>query len=381
MAKKNPVFLFFIWLSFFILLFFAGFFIYQKELIPQFNFWLNSFFYKESTSIAVSLPEIEPIRIASGEIGEMEAFAYKIRDSQFLIDIEAFFREDFFDNTDSFSMSYSEEQKTMKLTGMFQRLDADFDPKDESIRSWTSLQAAPLSAPSLFQDSLVFIDTDLNLIVLDLKTGALKQSFPTPVYPAGLALAVQAPLSLSGVYKSDDLVPQYIIKAADGNVYAFAFFDPLLYEDVKTKISLISDEKNKHPFWPSKEVEKSMMEATATWAQYAVVPDFLEPKLLPSDGSLLRVNAEGISVFALMFKEEGQYQMGMSDASSLFISADALACFFSQTGELLSVSVDYESHKPQVQVLLEADTLYYIVLANKGELPLNDVYFSYKKIK
>jgi hypothetical protein len=82
-----------------------------------------------------------------------------------------------------------------------------------------------------------------------------------------------------------------------------------------------------------------------------------------------------------MFKEEGQYQMGMSDASSLFISADALACFFSQTGELLSVSVDYESHKPQVQVLLEADTLYYIVLANKGELPLNDVYFSYKKIK
>jgi hypothetical protein len=154
-----------------------------------------------------------------------------------------------------------------------------------------------------------------------------------------------------------------------------------LYEDVKTKISLISDEKSKHPFWPSAEVEKSMMEATATWAQYAVVSDFIEPKLLPSDGSLLRVNAEGISVFALMFKEEGQYQMGMSDASSLFISADALACFFSQTGELLSVSVDYESHKPQVQVLLEADTLYYIVLANKGELPLNDVYFSYKKIK
>ena len=155
MAKKNPVFLFFISLSFFILLFFAGFFVYQKELIPQFNFWLNSIFYKESKPHAVSLPEIEPIRIASGEIGEMEAFAYKIRDSQFLIDIEAFFREDFFDNTDSFSMSYSEEQKTMKLTGMFQRLDADFDPKDESIRSWTSLQAAPLSAPSLFQDSLV----------------------------------------------------------------------------------------------------------------------------------------------------------------------------------------------------------------------------------
>lgn len=382
MAKKN------IWIGFvfiiflFIFLGFGLFLSYQKNLYPVLNTTIDKLLKKNDVIIAIDEPITEPIHIASGSIKDTRIFVYRIMDQKVLEFLAPLFRDSYFDETNSFRYLYSEEYKSIKLTGMFQRLEEGFDPLDESIGSWTFAPTIPLTAVSLFHDALVFIDVALSLNIIDIKTGKRIQSFDSPVYPASSAVALKMPLAFSKKNEIQEAVPQYIIKAADGNVYSFAFLDQNSTLDLDGQFAPAFQSIHEgHPFLPTEEIQNSMMQTVANWAQLNETPAFSDPIILPQEAQPLPIHEEGLSIFVCMFSEEGQYIIGMSDEKTNFISADALACLFSEKGELVSVSVDYESHKPQVQMLLEADTLYYLVLANKGEEALKNSYVSYKKIK
>lgn len=405
MAKKNIFVLFVFFIFLIIILLLAAFVVYEKNLFPDFTFFIDRVLKNESSNIETDILETKFIQIDSGEIAQSKIFVYQIRDTEVLKNLEPYFHNTFIDETNSFSMQYSKEQKTFKLQAMFQRLSEDFDPLDESLSTWTYRNVIPLTAAALFQDAFVFIDAKPALKILDLKTGALRYSLDSPFYPSSFIQARKLPLYLSkdieNQYKSfvqenklsknetlssslpfidfQKAVPQFIVKGADGKVYSFAFLDEAVEEALST-FSFHNTRKNSQTLMPSQAIQNEMMKTVLDWAEFSQMPFFIEPIVLPTEPRALSVNEEGISIFALMFKDEGRYQLGLSDKNSDFIRANAIVFLFSAFGEMLSISVDYESEKPQIQVLLDTNTLYYIVIANKGNFPLKDGYFSYKKL-
>lgn len=386
MAKKNS-FVIIVFIIFLLLIFsLAAYFTYKNAYFPAFNQFIDSkisyFTKREIIDSEPLLVESSPIYIPSGSIQNKDFFCYRVLDKNILSRIESLFQSSFYDETENFHYTYSKEYQSIKLRAMFQKLDENFDPLDESLGSWTFAPTIPLTRPSLFQDALVFIDAKASLIILDLKTGKLIREIPSPVYPSSSALAIILPIAIPGFSETQDAYPQYIFKAADTNVYAFAFFENKFeIENFLLKEKQSNDLETKHPYILTEAIQKTIMQSIADWAQYKELPTFIDPIMLSKDPKPVLINREGISIFVFMVEEEGKYLLGMSDEKSNFIKADALASLFSQKGEMLSISIHYESHSPQVEAVLDSDTLYYMVLANKGEKALENTYFSYKKIK
>ncbi len=74
--------------------------------------------------------------------------------------------------------------------------------------------------------------------------------------------------------------------------------------------------------------------------------------------------------------EQGMYTIGLSEKRGGWIQALAFVAVFEETGELLAVSVDYHSDRPQVSLHLRDDRMYYIAqgfFTDENPIPENTV--------
>ena len=132
-------------------------------------------------------------------------------------------------------------------------------------------------------------------------------------------------------------------------------------------------------FTPPKDIEQSIAQIIQNWAGLTSLPSFNEPLIIPDDLSPLPIDISSPVFMIFQLKEQGNFTVGLSDDEGNWIKENAVVCVFSETGEMIAVSVDYEADRPQIISHFNSDTLYYAVAVSHASHNVDHTFFSIKK--
>lgn len=325
----------------------------------------------------IEVKEISRIRVAAGSVlhktpfflGEMTGS--NELNSNNLRSLE-------YETTESdIAIQISSDYKTLTVTGMLQRLDPLYDGYDESVSSWTLHTEYPiLTRPCLFQDCIVFIDASPSLIMVNVLTGTASSGQYVPFFPDNKASAVNQAVQAAGTDDSvqEIRVPLYTVLGRDGKIYAFAFSDAHIEAPASASLSVSSS-----IFTPDDKALEHMVSIIKNWAGFTEDPVLGAPLILSDDYSPLLMNLQSASFVVFMVPASGNYTAGLTDENGLFIRDNAVVCIFTGSGELIGVSVDYESDRPNVTSYFEEKKLYYVLAAAQAGSSIDTSYFSIKQ--
>ncbi len=321
----------------------------------------------------VSAPLIQPITVASGSILQRKPLFAGVCDEPYTL--LPFTRS----ITDyGLQIEISSDYKTITVTGMLQKFDPLFDGKDESVSSWSVHTEYPVvSRPCIFQDCIVFVDASQSLYVVNILNGSQMQTLYLPFFPGEQALSVNDSLrSLSGSEGSDVFYPQYIVEGRNGKMYCIVFKNSELHQITENKRIL-----NSSCFLPDQSAVENMASVIQNWAGLSEKPVLQLPLIMGDDYAPLPVSLNDTIFVAFLLPSAGTYTAGLSDENGIFIQEKAVVCIFKNSGELASVSVDYQADRPNVTFHFEKNTMYYALASALYGAAADETYFSIKKVK
>lgn len=356
--------------------------LYKMERYKPLNEFIDSvisnFIHTEEPVVEdVSFVEIPRITIEAGfALAKIPFFLGEISNNQDLNDLHLRSLEH--NAVESgITIQVSSDYKSLTVKGMLQKLDPSYDGADESVSSWTLHTEYPIiTRPCLFQDSIVFIDSSPSLFVVNILTGTASSGQYVPFFPDTQASALQASVDIMGMNNELNSVqlPQYVVLGRNGKVYSFAFTEDYITLPSASMLSISSD-----VFTPSSEDLEHMVDSIKNWAGISEDTVLNAPLLLSDDFTPLYINLETPAFITFMIPESGRYIAGLSDENGLFIRDNAVVCIFSDKGELVGVSVDYVSDRPNLTLHLEEKKIYYVLAAALSGSSIDSSYFSIKK--
>ncbi len=275
------------------------------------------------------------------------------------------------------SMTISNDYKTLTVTGMLQRFDPSYDGVDNSVSSWAVTTEYPIiTRPCLFQDCIVFIDASPSLFIADILTGSVSTGHYVPFYPDNQAASVSSPLQFEteGAGIVSRAVSQYVVMGRNGKVYGFAFTEDQIPAAPSHTNSITTE-----VFTPEKKSMENMLSVIKNWAGLSDDAFVNAPFIMSDDFSPLLIDLKSIAFITFMVPESGNYTVGLADEDGIFIREKAVICLFSQSGELLGVSVDYESDRPNVTSHFDNGMLYYVLASPHSGNLIESSFFSIKR--
>lgn len=274
------------------------------------------------------------------------------------------------------TIKVSPDFKTLSVSGMLQRFDPLYDGIDESVSSWTLHTQYPIiSRPCLFQDCIVFIDASPSLFAVNILNGASSSGQYVPFFPDTQAASMSSVVQVETEQGITTLAaPHYVVLGRNGKVYGFAFTDGQIPVKAISPPSI-----NASIFMSQKEIAENMEVVIMNWAGISEPPAVMHSLVMNDDYSPLPVDLQAFSFITFMLPSAGNYIAGLSDESGVFIRDKAVVCIFTQEGDLVGVSVDYESDRPNVTSHFNENTIYYALCTAYPGSGLGTSYFSIKK--
>jgi hypothetical protein len=250
-------------------------------------------------------------------------------------------------NTDTFSIKRP-NATLFKVTG--------FDVKTKHFSYSSGWKY--ISEPVMFSKYLAIFTGEPELQIFDI-TSNLIYSCAVPVYPDKI------------VHFDSDII---IFNGRDGNTYYFEW-------NGKTAINKEDASTRKSPkemFNPDSKCSAAIKSRLDMWTDKKIdkLPSVsFFPTGNESGTTTLYDSSTGLSIYAFSPLEQGKYKIGFAEENGTWSDCRAFVFVFLQDGEMLSMSFEYYADKPQVEVSLSDNELYYIVCGNMDgvEIPENTV--------
>lgn len=255
------------------------------------------------------------------------------------------------------SFSLFNDAYSLKSTGVFERLNSNYIGTTYPESTWEYHGDFPIvSQPSLFADSLVFIDAEPKLVQLDIQSGRVINTQFSPAYPDKTAAILNN---------------SYIFSARNGSTYAFDFLPSRLEIPKITQ----NDLQFSSLFAYDEKIKNTLQNMLSSWMGTSDIVNLQAPLLLADFQSpyLIPIRTGEILVFAYTPQEQGTYTVGLSDENGIWLTTQAFSSVFTSQGNLLSVSIDYIADKPQTSLHLSPNEFYYIAVGIFSETDNNVV--------
>lgn len=250
--------------------------------------------------------------------------------------------------------SLFDDRYSLKCNGIFERLNPDYAGEVYPESTWEYHGEFPIiSQPALFADSIVFVDAKPKLVQLDLQTGTVLTTLPSPAYPGKTAAIIDQ--------------NSYVFSGRDGKTYAFEFLNSTQIEQ-KTKEK---NEQNTREYLEisrllaySEKTAATLQDMLDTWMDSSVNFNRQSPFLLSDtqNPQLIPLKIAEPLVFAYTPQEQGTYTLGLCDEKGRWITAQGFVAIFTGQGDIQSLSMDYVADKPQTTLHLSPTEFYYITV-------------------
>ncbi|OJF76528.1 MAG: hypothetical protein BKP49_06775 [Treponema sp. CETP13] len=216
------------------------------------------------------------------------------------------------------------------------------------------------------EDCFIFIDSEPALVCIEKQTGEVKRTV-CPVFPG-----------TKGWLKDTD----YVFVGRDSLQYVFSFdaINSKLDTVATTEKNISINEEKPLSFYLEKialdkKSEVAVLDGLRNWASYdenASLPtlQFIDATkidtLYPIKSNDIQYDLKTPSLFVFSPLKQGLYKIGLSDDAGTWLRTRAYVAIYTK-GELSLVSLDYDSDRPQVQLQLSNNQLYYIAAGNFSE--------------
>lgn len=321
--------------------------VYKLELFPGINHKIHEFLglnvvqeedlvkiqqeelFREQTSIGTLYPHLIPVSKEAVE---------SIRQSQ-----DAVFRHGF-SKTEGYTVTFFS-------AATVDEAQSDSQPEaTTAVPLWTYSNEFPVLAPAAdFYDSVVFIDAQPALVILDRETGKEKARIPCQVYPGQEAFSY---------------LHSYYFTSKTGNWYEVQFEEGLtspeslaVAQEVKEKGNV--DEVIYNSLLPSKDAMdfiNAKMNGLLSVTPAVSIPQSI---LYSVEGEAFSFNRSLVSpAFVFSPQEQGTYTLGLCDEAGNWIRDKAFVVLYTMAGEALAISLDYVADRPQITTHLSNQELY-----------------------
>lgn len=284
---------------------------------------------REQTSIGTLFPHLIPVA---------EEEVESIRQSQKAVFTHGFSKTEGYTVTFSSAATVDEAQ-------------SDSQPEATTAASlWIYSNEFPVIAPAAdFYDSVVFIDAQPALVILDKETGREKARIPCQVYPGQEAFSH---------------LHSYYFISKTGNWYEIQFEEGLtspeslaVAQEVKEKGNV--DEVIYNSLLPQKDAMdfiNAKMNGLLSVTPAVSIPQSI---LYSVDGEAFSFNRSLVSpAFVFSPQEQGTYTLGLCDEAGSWIRDNAFVVLYTMAGEALAISLDYVADRPQITTHLSNQELY-----------------------
>ena len=212
-----------------------------------------------------------------------------------------------------------------------------------------------ISEPVMFSKYLAIFTGEPELQIFDI-TSNLIYSCVVPVYPDKI------------VHFDADII---VFSGRDGNTY---YFD-LNGKTVKNNENKKTIKTPKEMFNPDSKCTAAIKSRLDMWTdkKLDVLPAVsFFPTETDSGTTALYDSSTGLSIYAFTPAEQGKYKIGFAEENGTWSDCRAFVFVFLQDGEMLSMSFEYYADKPQVEVSLSDNELYYIVCGNMDGVEISE---------
>ena len=240
------------------------------------------------------------------------------------------------------------------LSGDLRRLAQDFIAEEEEVNSWDFTHSVKiLSKPSFFEDCIAFIDANLNMILVDTKTGEEKNSFYCGILPAGPAKAMGNSYYFTG--KNGEKYRALFSVLPDGQqplINSSNFFIPDIVAQSNIFFKLESWQK----------IDSQSLSSRGT--SISPIFDKIDPMPQESPIPLTGIDKAPM-IFIISPSETGNFVLKICDESDeTFQSPSYVALFDAVRGQIIVSSLDTLSDNPVIESELQSDTLYYLAVGS-----------------
>ncbi|MGL4986586.1 MAG: hypothetical protein ACRC5H_05540 [Treponemataceae bacterium] len=270
---------------------------------------------------------------------------------------------------EEFIFELMDEGKTLTCTTDVSNIRLDKkSKKSPSIISWKFISDAPiLSRPKVFKDAVVFIDGMPNLVILDIQTGAIRKTVPSPVLPSGKAEGSQS---------------QYQFEGLDEKKYAFNF----LYENKESQSSSFTMDNSLFDLdsvFQSKILIKlenwhqAFVNQAVTMDENYISPIFKNIMPLFENSVVELKNIDSVPrILGFTPNRTQKYSILIGDSKKKVKKYPAFVAVFSSEGELLASSLNTVSTNPTVNIMLDSTKFYYFAFGLLAPLTENDTIYA-----
>lgn len=240
------------------------------------------------------------------------------------------------------------------LSGDLRRLAKDFIAEEEEVNSWSFAHSVRiLSKPSFFEDCIAFIDANLEMVLVDTKTGEQKDSFYCGILPAGPAKAMGN---------------SYYFMGKNGEKYRALF--SVLPESQQALID------SSNFFIPDIVAQSNIFFKLESWQKIdsqslgnrgaSISPIFDKIAPMPEESP---VPLEGIDkapmIFIISPSETGIFELKIcTETGEILKMPSYVALFDAVRGQLIGSSLDNLSDNPVIETELQSDSLYYLAVGS-----------------
>lgn len=246
----------------------------------------------------------------------------------------------------------------IQATGILKRFSNDYDVNLPEVETWTFENEYPIiTSLGFYQNCIVFIDAVLQVHFIDIFTGESilnsENKIYSPVYPSG---------------KTFSNKNSFIFEGKNQKLFSLNFSD---LENLELQTYKINNEVDFSIFEISEEAKTHIKDYISNWLSLENDFDLPEVQIIPSELNAIPLPDDDLIVFVYCPSWSGIKTVGLCNENSEWIKSYTFISIFTDSGEMLSVSMDYVADKPQLELHHSStDTnFYYIVI---GKLSHND---------
>ena len=246
----------------------------------------------------------------------------------------------------------------IQATGILKRFSNEYDVDFPEIETWTFKNDFPIiTSLAFYQNCIVFIDAVLQVHFVDIFTGESilnsENKIYSPVYPSGKTFANKN---------------SFIFEGKNQKLFSLNFSD---IENSELQNYITNNKIDFSIFEISEEAKTHVKDYISNWLSLENDFDLPEVQIIPNKLDPIPLSDDDLIVFAYCPSWSGIKTVGLCDENSEWIKSYTFISIFTDSGEMLSVSMDYVADKPQLELHHSStdSNFYYIVI---GKLSHND---------